>query len=176
MPTGRVCAEQRVTWRVTTVPSGGHPGDCSIPSRDPPFAWRCCACSEPAVPTARATPQVIATVSQFLRDHGLEGKPLFFAGASSGGTIALKLPATLSAQNSRLRVDGIIAGGQCRNRQLWCRSSATYCLPHAQQAACELPANLHSPAELRIPTAAALSQPWRRGVHWWRHARRLWRR
>ncbi|KAL4448029.1 hypothetical protein ABPG75_005248 [Micractinium tetrahymenae] len=54
-------------------------------------------------------PDVIATVSQFLRDQGLEGKPLFFAGASSGGTIALKLPPTLFAQNSRLRVDGIIA-------------------------------------------------------------------
>lgn len=61
-------------------------------------------------PLLRMLPQVIATVSQFLKDHGLEGKPLFFAGASSGGTIALKLPATLFSQNSRLRIDGIIAG------------------------------------------------------------------
>jgi hypothetical protein len=39
--------------------------------------------------------QVIATVTQFLIDHGLTGKPVYFQGASSGGTLALKLPSKL---------------------------------------------------------------------------------
>lgn len=41
--------------------------------------------------------QVIAAVTQFVADHGLAGKPLILWGASSGGTLALKLPGTLAA-------------------------------------------------------------------------------
>lgn len=45
---------------------------------------------------AHASPvQAIATITKFLLDHSLADKPVFLAGASSGGTLALKLPATL---------------------------------------------------------------------------------
>ncbi len=36
-------------------------------------------------------------MTQFVADHGLAGKPLILWGASSGGTLALKLPGTLAA-------------------------------------------------------------------------------
>lgn len=47
--------------------------------------------------TLPSTLQVIAAVTQFVADHGLAGKPLILWGASSGGTLALKLPGTLAA-------------------------------------------------------------------------------
>lgn len=77
--------------------------------------------------------QVIAAVTQFVADHGLAGKPLILWGASSGGTLALKLPGTLAALaqpaagteaaagqvaaqqavvGPSLRVAGIISGGR----------------------------------------------------------------
>lgn len=31
-------------------------------------------------------------IASFLRDKGLEGKPLYFLGSSSGATFALKMP------------------------------------------------------------------------------------
>ncbi|KAL4442067.1 hypothetical protein ABPG77_011328 [Micractinium sp. CCAP 211/92] len=40
-------------------------------------------------------PDAIAAITKFLQDQGLAGKPVYLAGASSGGTFALKLPATL---------------------------------------------------------------------------------
>lgn len=39
--------------------------------------------------------QAIAAITKFLLDQGLASKPVYLAGASSGGTFALKLPATL---------------------------------------------------------------------------------
>ncbi|KAL4427851.1 hypothetical protein ABPG75_001940 [Micractinium tetrahymenae] len=40
-------------------------------------------------------PDAIAAITKFLLERGLADKPVYFAGASSGGTFALKLPATL---------------------------------------------------------------------------------
>jgi alpha-beta hydrolase superfamily lysophospholipase len=61
---------------------------------------------------------VIATVSKFLKDHGLTDKPLYLWGASSGGTLALKLPAALMVRQREAKegeyvpkVSGIISGG-----------------------------------------------------------------
>lgn len=64
--------------------------------------------------------QVIAIVKRFLVEHGLTNKPLFLWGASSGGTLALKLPAALKAKREAavdgeyvFKVDGIISGQAC---------------------------------------------------------------
>lgn len=72
-------------------------------------------------PPLAAAPQVIATVSRFLKGHGLADKPLYLWGASSGGTLALKLPAALMVKQREAkdeefvpRVSGIISGGPAR--------------------------------------------------------------
>ena len=54
--------------------------------------------------------QVIAAVTQFVSDHGLEGKPLILWGASSGGTLALKLPGTLAQRAAAAAGEAATAG------------------------------------------------------------------
>ena len=85
---------------------------------------------------------MIAAVTQFVADHGLAGKPLILWGASSGGTLALKLPGTLAALaqpaarteaaapgqlaaqqavvGPSLKVAGIISGGQAMSAARVC--------------------------------------------------------
>lgn len=117
-----VQAAHRVCWRALTGP---RPGPFLPPPGPQPRA------SQPTVPPPLPPrpPQVIETVSEFLKEHGLAGKPLYLWGASSGGTLALKLPATLAALRAaaeaegkeyrhRLEVAGIISGAP-RRAGLW---------------------------------------------------------
>lgn len=53
--------------------------------------------------------QVPAMMIRFLEDNGLANKPVYIQGASSGGGLAIKLPATIAATNAKLRIDGIIS-------------------------------------------------------------------
>lgn len=55
--------------------------------------WFTCRCEPIWAPPPRV--QAISAITKFLQDQGLAGKPVYLAGASSGGTFALKLPATL---------------------------------------------------------------------------------
>lgn len=92
-----------------------------------------CLPAQPTPPACcpPARPQVVEAVTRFVADHGLAGKRLILWGASSGGTLALKLPGTLAAMAQRgaagagagqvaasqaavgpvLRLTGIISGG-----------------------------------------------------------------
>ncbi|KAI7842763.1 hypothetical protein COHA_003511 [Chlorella ohadii] len=51
---------------------------------------------------------VVDTVQQFLANHSMAGKPVYFQGYSSGGTMSLKLPRYILDEGKDLRIDGII--------------------------------------------------------------------
>lgn len=93
---------------------------CILPLQQPPCPFssshQALRCSNHSRMPGRAS-QVIRIVTKFLLDHGLTGKPVYLWGASSGGTLALKLPGALqvAAKQAKegeytLKVDGIISG------------------------------------------------------------------
>jgi hypothetical protein len=53
---------------------------------------------------------VTAIITEFLKNHGLIGKPLYMAGASAGGGIVVRLPPYLATRGDvKWRVSGILA-------------------------------------------------------------------
>lgn len=78
--------------------------------------WSHSPAGTPALPRACPSVQVIAAVTQFVSDHGLADKPLILWGASSGGTLALKLPGTL-AQHAAAAAGEAATAGQVAAQQ-----------------------------------------------------------
>lgn len=54
-------------------------------------------------------PSVVRVLEAFVTRFGLASKPIVAMGASSGGTVMLRLPAQMAALGSKLRLSGILA-------------------------------------------------------------------
>lgn len=52
---------------------------------------------------------IVKVLEEFVARHGLQGKPIYVMGASSGGSVALRMPAILAQRASKLTVSGVLA-------------------------------------------------------------------